>query len=68
MQGENENIEPEPVLQEIQAGYMLKDRLLDKSFLLCLKNSKDKNDEKNSILSCRKKNNTHISNNKRKKQ
>ena len=44
---ENENKEPGIILQEIQAGYMLKDRLLRPSFVAVSKKKKEKNDENN---------------------
>jgi len=49
---ENENAEPGTVLQEIQAGYFFKDRLLRPSFVAIAKKKDTKdneNDEKNKI-------------------
>jgi molecular chaperone GrpE len=42
---ENENVEPGTVLQEIQPGYFLKDRLLRPSFVAIAKKKEVKNDE-----------------------
>ena len=44
---EDENKEPGIILQEIQAGYMLKDRLLRPSFVAVSKKKNEKNDENN---------------------
>ena len=42
---ENENVEPGTVLQEIQAGYFFKDRLLRPSFVAVAKKKDLKNQE-----------------------
>ena len=44
---EDENKEPGTVLQEIQAGYILKDRLLRPSFVAVSKKKNEKNEENN---------------------
>ena len=44
---ENVNIEPGMILQEIQAGYMLGDRLLRPALVSVAKKKSVKNEEKN---------------------
>ena len=42
---EDEKVEPGTILQEIQPGYFLKDRLLRPSFVAIAKKKIEKNDE-----------------------